>query len=293
MKFHIPFTFSDLEKLKRKSKIFLPNIKPKKKTRLGEYLKNSDINLTREEYLSICLRTFIFSFILFAVISTIVLAILAVSFFYIFALGIALMFSLFIFFSQNVYPRIYITRRQRDIEKNLIPALEDVLIQINSGIPLFSVLINISASNYGELSIEFKKAVKRINSGEPQADVLDDLGKKNPSVFFRRTLWQISSGMKSGSDMTIVIQDSIKALHSEQVIQIQNYGNKLNPLVVFYLLIAIIIPALSISFLTILSSMLSVPRNQTLMLFLGLFIFVFLIQIMFIGVIKSRRPSLL
>lgn len=99
--------------------------------------------------------------------------------------------------------------------------------------------------------------------------------------------------MKSGSDLSIVIKDSIKLLSEEQLIQIQNYGNKLNPLIVVYMLIAVIIPALSITFLIIISSMTNLPKNMTILLFIGLFVFVVLVQTMFLGIIKSGRPSLL
>lgn len=293
MKFQIPFTFSSIEKLKRRARFFSSRVKPKKNMPLEDNLKNSNIDLSREEYLGICLRSFFISLAILFVISTTVLAFLGIKFFYLMGLFIALIFSCFVFFSQIVYSRVYVSRRQRDIEKNLISALQDILIQINSGIPLFSVLVNISSSDYGELSVEFKKAVKRIGSGEPEAEVLDDLGRRNSSVFFRRTLWQISSGMKSGSDLSIVIKDSIKLLSEEQLIQIQNYGNKLNPLIVVYMLIAVIIPALSITFLIIISSMTNLPKNMTILLFIGLFVFVVLVQTMFLGIIKSGRPSLL
>lgn len=293
MKFQIPFTFSNIEKLKRRARFFSSRIKPKKNTTLEYNLKNSNIDLSREDYLGICFRSFFISFAILSIVSTTVLAFLGVKFFYLLGLGVSLIFSFFVFFSQIVYPLIYVSRRQKDIEKNLISALQDILIQLNSGIPLFSVLVNISSSDYGELSTEFRKAVKRINSGEPEAEVLDDLGRKNSSTFFRRTLWQISSGMKSGADISVVIKDNIRLLSEEQLIQIQNYGNKLNPLVVIYMLIAVIIPALSITFLTILSSLVNLPKNTAILLFIGLFVFVVLVQIMFLGMIKSGRPSLL
>lgn len=293
MKFHIPFTISNIERLKSRAKFFISKVKYKKNSKLRNFLKNVDADVSREEYIGICLRTFCFSFISLFVISTTILALLKVDLFYLFGFLIAFLFSMFIFFSQMIYPQIYVSRRQRDIEKNLISALQDIHVQLNSGVPLFGILVNISSANYGELSIEFKKAVKRINAGEPETEVLDDLAKKNLSTFFRRTLWQISNGMKAGSDLGIVIEDSIKALNEEQIIQIQNYGNKLNPLIVFYMLISVIIPSLSITFLTIISSMVDLDKNMTMMLFIGLFVFVILIQIMFLGVIKSRRPSLL
>lgn len=293
MKFKIPFMIADIDRLKRRARFFSERMTHSKKSKLAYNLENVGISVSREEYIGICLRSVLIFFVFLFIISTSVFAFFSVDYFLLFGLGIAALFSIFVFFSQMVYPRIYIARRQREIEKNLIFALEDILVQLNSGIPLFSIMVNISSADYGELSAEFKKAVKRINAGEPEEEVLDDLGKRNPSVFFRRTLWQISNGMKAGSDMSIIIRDSIKALNEEQLIQIQNYGNKLNPLIMFYLLMSIILPALSITFLTILSSMVGLPKNTTILIFLGLFVFVGFIQIMFLGMIKSRRPSLL
>jgi pilus assembly protein TadC len=293
MRFHIPFTFLRIERLKAKARLFHSFIRHKKDTKLEEHLKNSNIDLSREEYISIIIRSFIYNFVFLFVISTTGLWLARVKLFYLFGPLIGVAFSLFVLFSQRIYPRIYVTRRQKNIEKNLIPALEDILIQLNSGIPLFNVMTNISVADYDELSVEFKKAVRRINVGEEQTEVLEDLGKQNPSVFFRRTLWQISNGMKAGSDMGVVVRDSIKALNEEQLIQIQNYGNKLNPLIMFYMLISVIIPALSVTFLTILSSMLNIEKIMASLLFVTLFIFVVLIQIMFLGLIKSKRPSLL
>ena len=293
MKFQIPLTFSEIEKLKRRSRVIASHIKYKSKSKLEADLKNSGIDISREEYISICINTFVFIFLVLFILSSTVLIFLQLKYFYLLAFVFAFVFAGFVFFSQIAYPSIYVMRRERNIEKNLISALQDILVQLSSGVPLFSVLVNISSADYGELSVEFKKAVRLISAGSPEQEVLENLSKKNPSAFFKRTLWQISNGMNAGSDMSIVIEDSIKSLVEEQMIQIQNYGNKLNPLVVFYMLIAVIIPALSITFLTIISSMVNLSSTMTVVLFIGLAIFVILMQIMFLGLIKSRRPSLL
>ena len=293
MKFKIPFTFLELARIKKKSKFFASRVKYVKKSKLSTNLANSGIDITREQYLGTVFRTFFNSFFLIFVISSTILILAKIQKFYLIALGISVLFSGFIFFSQMAYPSIYITRRQREIEKNLISALEDILIQLTSGIPLFNILVNISDADYGLLSEEFKIAVKKINAGQPEDEVLDEIGRKNPSVFFRRTLWQISNGMKAGSDLALIIRDNISSLTEEQSLQIQNYGNKLNPLIVLYMLMAVIIPALSIAFLTILASMVGLSKGLTVMLFLGLFVFDVLAQIMFLGLIKSRKPTLL
>jgi flagellar protein FlaJ len=168
-----------------------------------------------------------------------------------------------------------------------------MLVQLESGIPVFQIIVNIAASNYGFVSHEFSKAVKEINSGVSQIEALENLIKRSQSVYFKRVLWQISNGMRSGSDMTIVIKDSVDNLNKEQAIQIQSYGSRLNPLVMFYMLIAVILPSLGLTFFIIISSMLGLSGSMMKLMFAAIFVFVVLIQIMFLGMIRTRRPSLL
>jgi archaeal flagellar protein FlaJ len=293
LEFKIPFTFTSIDKLKRRSLYFKRFVKDKRDTKLESYLKKSDIEATREEYISICLRGFFMFFIGMFLITSTIFVLIKLPMPLLYSFGVALLFGMFVTFSRLVYPRIFDVRRQRDIEKNLIPALQDMHVQLSSGITLFSILVNISASDYGELSTEFKKIVKKINAGYAERDVLEEIGENNSSLYFRRALWQISNGMRAGGDISIVIKESITALSEEQLIQIQNYGNKLNPAIMFYMLISVIIPALSITFLTVISSLINLPETIVTLLFLGLFFFVMLIQVMFLGVVKSIRPSLL
>jgi len=293
MKFRIPLALVDIERLRNRAKFFTKFFKHKKISKLQEYLENSDVKLTREEYLGITARSSIMAFCLIYVIASTIFFFYGVKNFYLMPLLIAALPAIFVFIVQIIYPKVYSNRKEKDIEKNLIPALEDMLVQLNSGVPLFTILVNISSSEYGELSNEFKKAVKKINSGMPQMEVIEELGEKNPSLYFRRALWQISNGMRAGSDISIIVKESIKSLTEEQIIQIQSYGNKLNPLIMFYMLSSVILPSLAITFLTIISSLVSLPTSIADMLFIALFVGVVFIQIMFIGVIKSLRPTLI
>ncbi len=293
IKFRIPFTTSNIKKLKARSKFFSSKFRHRKKSPLEGYLEGIDVNLTREEYLGIVLMSFVNLFLFLFILFSVILMIAGITFSYILSIGLAFTLAIFSSVNQLAYPRIFVSKKEKDIEKNLLFALEDILIQLDSGIPLFDILTNISSSNYGELSVEFKKAVKKIGSGEPEAEVLADISAKSHSVFFKRTLWQISNGLNAGSDMSLVIKENIKMLNEEQLIQIQNYGNQLNPLVMMYMLISVIVPALSVSFITVIASMMGIEENLTMGIFFGLFVFVVFFQIIFLGLIKSRKPSLL
>jgi pilus assembly protein TadC len=291
--FKVPFSFSSVDKLKKRSEFFKKYLGYKKNSNLGYCLENADTGLTREDYLSICLRGVLISFFAVLIVSSTLLIFLKIERALIISLGLAILFSGFIFFSRINYPKVYVARKQKNIEKNLIPALEDMLVQLNSGVPLFDILVNISSSDYSSLSQEFEKAVRKINAGIPEIEVLDELGKRNNSLFFRRALWQISNGMRAGSDTSIVIESTVKSLNEEQLIQIQNYGNKLNPAIMFYMLSSVILPALAVTFLTIISSLINLPKTITQGLFIAFFVLIMVVQFSFLGVIKSIRPSLL
>lgn len=292
MRFKIPFTLADIEILKKKSKRFIRFVSPKK-SKIGGYLKNTGINVDKRQYLAICYRSFLLNLLSSTVITTSIMGILRIKYFFFFGLGMSLIFAGFVLFNQFNYPKIFSLNKERLIERNLIPVLQDMMVQLNSGVSIFRILVNIAESNYGEVSEEFKKIIKEINSGMSQVEAIEKYAKLNTSKYFRRVLWQISNAMRSGSDMGIVMREEINSLSEEQAIQIQSYGSKLNPLIVFYMLIAVVLPSLGITFLIIISSLLSVNSTVLKLVFIMAFIFVVFIQIMFLGIIKSRRPSLL
>lgn len=292
MIFKVPFSVSDIEILKRKSKPYLKFAK-KKNENLETYLKSAGVKLDSRQYIAICIRSFVLNILIFSVIFTSGLGVMRISNFFIYGVIAAFLVSGLVYLNQYNYPKIFALNKLRSVERNLISVLQDMLVQLNSGVPLFRIIVNISDSDYGEVSKEFGKIAKEINSGVSQIEAIEKYGKLNTSKYFQRILWQISNGMRSGSDMTNVIEDAIKNLTEEQEIQIQNYGGKLNPLIMFYMLMAVILPSLGITFLIILSSMLGLEETLVYILFFGIFGFVVLMQVMFLGVIKSRRPSLL
>lgn len=293
MKFKIPFTFSDIEILKRRSRPFI-KFTGQKKSKLDEYLKNIGEKINKRQYLSICYRSFLLNSLFLSIVISTILVILKRDYTLIpLGFGSALLISGFILFNQRNYPKIFSVNKSRDIDRNLIPALQDIVVQLDSGVSIFKILMNISNSDYGEVSEEFKKITKEINSGTPQVEAIEKYGKLNTSEYFRRVLWQISNGMRSGSDINTVIKESIKTLSDEQAIQIQSYGNKLNPMIMFYMLITVILPSLGITFFIIISSLLNIPVKIVQLTFFLIFILVVFMQVMFLGLIKSRRPSLL
>jgi archaeal flagellar protein FlaJ len=291
----IPFSFIPPKQLRGMSKVFLGTAEFMLNwfPFLGVNLRQAKMDIEPREYLSMCL----FSSVFFYAISTFFLAVFLKSFevgnYFLRSSFICLIIVLFVFLQQIMYPKLVTKKRIKKLEINLLAALQSMMVQLNSGVPLFDIMVNMSKGDYGEISKEFSTVVKEINTGKPQVEALEDIAVENPSVFFRRSIWQIVNGMKAGSDMSSVIKEIINSLSEEQVLQIQKYGGQLNPLAMFYMLVAVIAPTLGMTFLIVISSFISMGEEITKIVFWSLFGFVCFFQIMFLGIIKSRRPNLL
>ncbi len=254
-------------------------------------LKQAGLAIDTETYLASIYNNTFFTFVVLCIVFAVLLKLTGKPVAY--SLLFAVVLTLVLLPRQFAKPKLLAKRRVTSIEQNLLAALQQMLIQLRSGVPLFNILVDIANSDYGELSKEFSKAVKAINAGIPADVALADLAEETPSLYFRRAVWQISNGLKAGSDMENVIADIINSLAEQQLIAIQQYGSKLNPLAMFYMLIAVILPALAITFTIVLTSLISLSEITLKFLLFGIYFFVLFFQFIFLGLIKSNRPALL
>jgi len=197
--------------------------------------------------------------------------------------------SVFVFLYLLYYPKYRGAQRMKEIERNLIAALQHMLIEAKAGVPLFNTMLGIS-EGYGEVSEEFRRVVTQINAGISETEALDDASRRNPCLPFRRALWQIVNALKAGSEVSTALEAVVNTLVQEQMTNIKKYGQELNPYTMMYMLIGIIMPSMGITFLIILSSFsgISMPSAIFPIIIFGMILF----QIFFIGLVKTKRPVL-
>ena len=258
---------------------------------LKVHLIQSNQVIESKRYLAASFINFFFVLLLLLILNILVFIKLEISLIY--SIIAPIIISLLIFLQQIYYPKLLASRRIRGIERNLLNALNSILIQLNAGVPIFNIFATIANEDYGEISKEFRSAVKQINAGKPESDSIEELASRNPSPFFRRAIWQLANGIRTGSDLQLVLKEIISSISDEQIIQIQKYGSQLNPLAMFYMLIAVILPSLGITFLVVLSSFTSLGSFATKIAFWILFALFIILQILFLGIIKTKRPTLL
>ena len=208
---------------------------------------------------------------------------------------LSIMISLSIFAYIIVFPRWIVSKRKLELERNLLFATRHIMIQTSAGVPLFDSIVGVSEEyddpdlNYGEISREFEKIVKEVKGGKDLSVALEESSVRNPSSYYRRVIWQLANANRAGGNIGIVLKEVVEFLSEEQKIMIKNYGSQLNPLALFYMLTCVIGPTMGIILLSIATTLADISINEfTLSVIL---IFLVVAQIMFIGIIKSRRPT--
>src|SRR3989344_113255 len=153
-------------------------------------LSRADMKVQPKRYLAMCLTATIFLFIFLCV----VLFIFFLKFGGVYrAFIIAFVVSAIIFLFQLNYPKVAASKRVRKLDADLLAALRALMIQLNSGVPLFDAMVIISRQEFGEVSKEFREVVKKINTGYPQIEALETMALRNPSPYFRRAIWQVAN----------------------------------------------------------------------------------------------------
>ncbi|MEM5816167.1 MAG: type II secretion system F family protein [Candidatus Aenigmatarchaeota archaeon] len=255
---------------------------------LEKNLIEAEIPLKSREYVSIAIFSSLYWFLILFTILNLISIILNASFTYI-SFIISLLISLIALFYIIFYPNYRISKKNKDIERNLVFAIRHLYLEVKSGVPLFEGLISVSKENYGFISKELEKCVKEISAGKDQINVFEELAIRTSHPTFKKVIWQITNAMKTGADLGKILGIIATELTQEQKVKIRKYGSQLSPYALMYLMLTIIVPTLGITLLVILSSFSGINIPQT---FFYLILFVITIfQIMFLGLIKSQRPS--
>ena len=194
---------------------------------------------------------------------------------------------IFMFYFGFLKLRARIIKRQKEIDREVLFAGQYLLIKLYSGRPLLNALIETSKS-YGVASKYIREIVNDINTGNSLEMALENAMTYSPSERFRKILFHINNALRLGIDTTKPLSAVLEEIMREEELEIQKYGKKLNTIIIFYMLTAIVIPSIGMTIFIVISSFI----NFTLSLnhFLVVLGFIALIQMLFISIFKSARP---
>ncbi|MFH1181600.1 MAG: type II secretion system F family protein [Candidatus Woesearchaeota archaeon] len=198
------------------------------------------------------------------------------------------MLFFFLFITLVRRPDAIIKKRQRKFDQEIVYAGKFLVMELQSGIPVYNSMISVSKS-YPVVGRFFQEIINKIDMGTPMEDALNESIEITLSKDFRKILWQIYNSLKTGSDLAQALNMTIEQIAAEQLIQVKEYGRKLNPLVMFYMAVAIIFPSIGIIMMIVFSSFFSVQINLVVLMIVA--VVVAFMQLFFLSVIWGQRPA--
>ncbi len=243
-------------------------------------LLQARISETPEQYIR---RTLFLSFILAIALSGISFLFTKNPFMFL-LFPLVYLVSFFYFYN---YATSKISKLKKEISKEVVFAGRFLIIEIESGVPIYQAFQNLS-KNYDVVGKYFGEVIQKVDLGTPFEDALNEAVTLAPSNDLRRFFWQILNSLKTGSEVSEALNNVFDQIVREQQIDVKEYGRKLNPLAMFYMMMAVIIPSLGTIMLIVMSTFIGFNLDAV---FFSILIFVnIVIQFMFVGVIKSQRP---
>ena len=198
-------------------------------------------------------------------------------------------FAFLFYFYFLGYVDVKIEQIKKDIDREIVYAGRFLIIEIESGVTFYDAIYNIE-KNYKVIGTYFGDIVNKVYLGTSLEDALNETMITTPSNNLRKILWQILNSIKTGGDIGVSLNAVIDQIMKEQKISVQDYGKKLNPLAMFYMMIAIIIPSLGVTMIVVLATFLGLQVGLPFLLVIAGFLG--FIQFMFLSIIKSARPSI-
>src|SRR3989338_7347458 len=174
-----------------------------------------------------------------------------------------------------------IIQRRKEIDKEVLFAGQYLLIKIYSGKPLLNALID-TTKRYGVASKYIKEIVDDIDTGSTIEQALENAMLYSPSEKFGKILFHVNNALKLGIDVTKPLSSVLQEITNEQETEIKRYGKKLNTIVIFYMLGAVVIPSIGMTLFIVLSSFINF--NVSLTHFLIVILFMVMMQLLFISV---------
>ncbi len=184
-------------------------------------------------------------------------------------------------------PKVQITKRAREIDREVLFAGRYLLVKLGEGSPMFNALIDASKS-YGICGKYFREIVDEILVGTPIEVALENAREYNASEKFKRVLSELLVTLKTGVDVMHSLQEVLSQITTEQIIELKKYAKKVNALILMYMVIGTVLPSLGMTMFIIVAGFLDLALPPVF-IFVALFMLLF-VQFFFLALFRSARP---
>jgi len=151
------------------------------------------------------------------------------------------------------YPKTIAKGIATKVDRELIFAMRDMLIQISSGVPLFAAIENIGNSNYTYISREFRTISNHVKTGSSLTEEIEAMAVRTQSDYLKKTSWQMVTAIRSGANLTNTLKGIVHMLVEYQFSLSKSFNAELNFIILIFLMTAAVLPTIGTTVMVIFS----------------------------------------
>lgn len=175
------------------------------------------------------------------------------------------------------YVDVQIRQRARELDGDLLFVSEYFLVSLESGLPLGNSIQNLSRLKRPG-ALFFKRIYTDFKTGKDLEQALVEGAKNCPSESLKILLKRLKDSLEIGIDLKQILENFIDESSEKKITEIRGYSKKLNPLVMMYLLLGIVMPSLGVTFFILGASFLSITSDLLKYILIFIFMIMFIFQ---------------
>ncbi|MBU0757953.1 MAG: type II secretion system F family protein [Nanoarchaeota archaeon] len=207
----------------------------------------------------------------------------------IFVFIVCFMFIATVFFSM---PKLEIKKRKFALEADLLYSSRFLLLKLESGAPILNALIDVSKL-HTKSSRVIGEIVSDVYLGTPIEKAINIAIENSPSESYTKILEEIKNSLKTGADLEKSLKSTLDTLTKEHMIEIKEYGKKLSPLSMMYMIIGTILPAMGSAILVVATGFIELPVRTGTTILVVMLVSLIITQMFFILFFKALKPQVM
>lgn len=189
------------------------------------------------------------------------------------------------------YVDVQIRKSGRELDSDLLFVSEYFLVSLESGLPLGNAIQNLSRLDRPGGRF-FKKVYTEFNTGKDLEQALEESTDFCPSESMKILLKRLKDSLSIGIDLNQVLNNFVKDASEKKILDIKAFSKKLNPTIMMYLLLGIVLPSLGVTFFILAAAILEMTPELLKIILFFIFLIMFGFQYISYSIFKFSKSTL-
>ena len=205
--------------------------------------------------------------------------------------GIVILFLPFVYSFWFSYVDVQIRRYARELDSDLLFVSEFFLVSLESGLPLGNAIQRIAKLDRPGGRF-FHKVFMDFKTGKDLEKALEDASVYSASDSLKILLKRLKDSLNIGVDLRVVLANFIEESSEKKIQDIRAYSKRLNPVIMMYLVLGVVLPSLGVTFFILAAALLEISAEMLKYILIFIFLIMFGFQYISYSSFKFTKSTL-